>query len=111
MIADDLSDIKTMWALGIGQVVGSSSDKFKVGSKVYGVLGMQEYALLDVTQGKVGPYEEALGLEHIAALGPAGNAAHLGLFHIANLKKGEVVLVSSAAGSTGINVSPSSSRV
>jgi NADPH-dependent curcumin reductase CurA len=94
-----------MWALGIGQVVASSSDKFQVGSKVSGVLGMQEYALMDVTKVMVGPYEESIGMEHIAALGPPGQAAHIGLFHIAQLKKGEVVLVSAAAGATGNSVS------
>lgn len=93
-----------MWAAGIGKVVGSNSSNFKVGDKVHGRLGMQEYALLDTTKGMVGPYDETLGIEHLAALGAPGNAAHLGLFHTAKFQKGETLLVSGAGGATGLSV-------
>lgn len=91
----------TIWAIGIGQVVGSNSKNFAVGSKVAGLLNMQEYALIDATKPIVRPYEDAIGLEHISILGPSGMAAHLGLFHTAQMKKGDVVICSAAAGATG----------
>lgn len=90
-----------MWALGIGLVVGSNSKNYAVGIKVAGLLDMQEYALIDTTKPIFGPYEDAIGLEHISTLGPAGKAAHLGLFHTAQMQKGDVVLVSAAGGATG----------
>lgn len=94
-----------MWALGIGEVVASNSKTFAVGSKVTGMLGMQEYALMDANAGMLAPYEESIGLEHISGLGVPGKAAHIGLFEIGKCKKGDVVLVSAAAGATGMVVS------
>ena len=93
-----------MWALGIGEVVASSSAAFAVGSKVTGMLNMQEYALVDTKAGMLRSYEEAIGIEHLSALGIAGKAGHIGLFHIGKCKKGDVVLVSAAAGATGMTV-------
>jgi NADPH-dependent curcumin reductase CurA len=94
-----------MWAFGIGQVVGSNSKKFAVGDKVTGILGMQEYALMDVNKSLIGPYDEGIGLEHLSGYGVAGKAAHIGLFEAGKFQKGEVVLVSAAAGATGMTVS------
>jgi len=93
-----------MWAIGIGEVVASNSDAFKVGSKVTGLLNMQEYALINVKASMIRPYEEDIGLEHISGLSVAGKAAHIGLFEIGQCKKGDVVLVSAAAGATGMVV-------
>ncbi|UZJ53184.1 hypothetical protein CBS101457_002504 [Exobasidium rhododendri] len=90
---------ETMWAIGIGEVVASNSNAFAVGSKVTGLLNMQEYALVDA--GSIKPYEEKIGLEHLSGLSVAGKAAHIGLFHVGECKKGDVVLVSAAAGATG----------
>jgi NADPH-dependent curcumin reductase CurA len=97
---------QTMWAAGYGEVVASNSQTFSVGSKVTGFLGMQEYALIDTTTaGLLQPYEEDIGLEHISGLGIPGKAAHIGLFEYGKCKKGDVVLVSAAAGATGSVVS------
>lgn len=91
-----------MWALGLGEVVGSSDDKYPVGSKVAGRMEFRDYALIDTrVPGNVQPYDDKVGLEHLAALGPPGRAAWAGLMDTAKCKAGDVVLVSAAAGATG----------
>lgn len=100
-----LVSTQPMWAIGIGEVVASNSSAFSVGSKVTGLLDMQEYALIDVNEKKIRPYEEDVGLEHLSAFSVAGRAGHIGLFEIGQFQKGDVVLVSAAAGATGQAVS------
>lgn len=99
-----------MWAVGIGEVVASKSSTFAVGTKVTGLLNMQEYALIDAKAGMIRPYEEAIGLEHLSGLGVAGKAGYIGLLEIAHMQKGDVVLVSAAAGATGMTVSGTGNR-
>jgi NADPH-dependent curcumin reductase CurA len=94
---------ETMWAIGIGEVVASKSDKYAVGSKVAGLLNMQEYAVVNANA--IQPYDEKIGLEHLSGVSVAGKAAHIGLFHVGEFAKGDVVLVSAAAGATGQAVS------
>lgn len=98
-----------MWAYGVGVVVASSSSStHPVGSKVVGQLSWSQYALVDASSMR--PYNEQIGLQHLSSLGAPGLAAHVGLFHNVGLKKGEVLLVSGAAGATGTVVSPKSIR-
>lgn len=92
-----------MWAFGIGEVVGSSAEQFKVGQQVASMVNFQEYALIDVANPaiKVFPVDPRVGLEYLSGLGAPGRAAYWGLIEVARVKEGDVVLVSAAAGATG----------
>jgi NADPH-dependent curcumin reductase CurA len=86
---------------GIGEVVQSASDTFKIGDLVFGELGWQSHSiqptagLRPVTQ-NAHPLTWQLGV-----LGIPGITAWLALDRIASPRKGEVVVVSSAAGTVG----------
>lgn len=88
-----------MWAFGIGVVAESKSSRYKRGQKVVGMLDWSEYTVLP--EKEVWPYDADVGLQHLSALSAPGVAAHVGLVAVANVKKGDVVLVSAAAGATG----------
>jgi NADPH-dependent curcumin reductase CurA len=88
----------------IAQVVRSENPAFPVGTRLFSMLGWQDYALLDpVKEGHpvaVVPPEIDPALA-LSALGPNGLAAWFGLEKICRPKAGETVVVSGAAGSTG----------
>jgi NADPH-dependent curcumin reductase CurA len=89
-----------MRAFGVGRVIESASDEVGVGSIVTGVLGVQEYSRvaadsLTVHRGS-DPLPRLLG-----ALGISGITAYLGLLQNAQIRPGETVVVSGAAGSVG----------
>ena len=93
-----------MFALGVGRVVKSASPKFKEGDLARGFLNWQEYgvhaeaALEWVPQY---PYPQ----HYISVFGNSTSlTAYVGLKEIGKPKKGETVLVSTAAGATGIMV-------
>jgi hypothetical protein len=85
----------------VGQVVGSASSAFAVGDHVASFLGWREYAVgpagafqkIDASQA---PIQAFLG-----TLGMPGLTAWAGLFKVANIKDGESVFVSAAAGAVG----------
>jgi NADPH-dependent curcumin reductase len=90
-----------MKGLGVAEVLFSKSPKFKTGDKVLGVTYWQKYSVLEAKTLTILPpnlpsYENFLGV-----LGVAGLTAYFGLEKIGNLKKGERVVVSAAAGSVG----------
>ena len=90
---------------GLGEVVESRLDGFVPGDLVFGMTGWQEYAVL-----KPGG---ALGLAKIPVLpgiapekflgicGPNGVTAWAGMIDVAEVKEGDVVIVTAAAGSVG----------
>lgn len=89
---------------GVGQVVRSNHDGFKVGQLVQGGFGWQDYYLssgmtefMPVTPlfPGIGP-EQALGV-----FGTTGLTAYFGLTDVGKPQPGDVVLVSGAAGATG----------
>jgi NADPH-dependent curcumin reductase CurA len=83
---------------GIGQVVESSREGLAPGDIVFGLLGWQDYAVVDEVQTVppgIAP-ELALGL-----LGVTGLTAYFGLIDVGQLAEGDVVVVSGAAGATG----------
>lgn len=92
-----------MWAFGIGEVVGSSSEKFQIGQQVASMVNFQEYALIDLNNPAIRtfPVDPRVGLEYLSGLGAPGRAAYWGLIEVARVKEGDVVLVSAAAGATG----------
>ena len=86
---------------GVGRVVESRCDRFKVGELVTQLVGWQEYSILTaesfatVFRGSMNP-RHVLGI-----LGSTGVAAYAGLVYVGRPKEGETVVVSAAAGATG----------
>ncbi|KAA1244936.1 NADP-dependent oxidoreductase [Aquimarina sp. RZ0] len=92
---------------GVGKIIASKNAQFKIGDIVQGKCGWQEYAICDgspyfmmykVRQRKL-PYSTALGV-----LGMTGFTSYFGLYHIGELKAGDQVLVSAAAGGVGTTI-------
>jgi NADPH-dependent curcumin reductase CurA len=96
-----------MRAGGAGRVIASANPAFAVGDHVTGVLGAQEYALIgaDAAKGltKVDPKLVPLPV-YLAALGVTGLTAYFGLLEVGKAKAGDTVVVSGAAGATGMVV-------
>lgn len=95
----ELNDV--MRAGGVGKVIESKNSKFAVGDHVYGQLGIQQYV---VTNGsgyhKVDPKLAPLPT-YTGALGMPGMTAYFGILEVGELKEGDSVLVSGAAGAVG----------
>jgi NADPH-dependent curcumin reductase len=90
---------------GVGEVVSSNSDQYKVGELVFGMPGWQDYVLADAGSGTMRPLPP--GVDPTAALsvfGTTGMTAYFGLLDVGKLKEGETVVVSGAAGATGSTV-------
>lgn len=88
---------------GAGRVVASRNPAYAVGDLVTGMLGWQDYALVQagdrtpLTKLPPGvPIERALSV-----LGLTGLTAYFGLLDVGKPKAGETVVVSGAAGATG----------
>ena len=97
----------TMRGRGVGEVVESKHKDFSVGDIVQGKCGWQEYVICDgspyymmykVNQRGIS-YSTALGI-----LGMTGFTSYFGLYEVGELKAGDKVLVSAAAGGVGSNV-------
>jgi hypothetical protein len=90
---------------GIGEVVESTSERYKVGQLVFGMTGWQEYAIADEGEAAMQPIPE--GLDAPTALnvfGINGMTAYFGLLDVGKMQEGDVVVVSGAAGATGSTV-------
>lgn len=87
---------------GIGMIVASRSKKFPVGTYASGMCGWSEYAvlkeqdveLLDLPNG-------AVPTDSLGALGMTGLTAYFGILDVGQVKAGDFVVVSGAAGATG----------
>jgi NADPH-dependent curcumin reductase len=93
-----------MRAGAVGRVVASQNPSFKTGDHVFGMLGIQEYAVSDgkgLT--KVDPNIAPLPV-YLGALGITGLTAYFGLLDVGQPKAGDTVVVSGAAGATGMVV-------
>ena len=87
---------------GIGEVVASLSDRYPVGATVFGMLGWQDFAVIDSTGSTAQVIPD--GVDPTAALsvfGVTGMTAYFGLLDIGRPKEGDTVVVSGAAGATG----------
>ncbi len=88
----------------VGEVVESKNEHFKVGDKVVGMGGWQQYAIVDATQRGVLQKVDTTHVPLSAYLGPVGMpgaTAWYGLNRIIAPKKGETVVVSAASGAVG----------
>jgi NADPH-dependent curcumin reductase CurA len=90
---------------GIGEVLSSSSDRYRPGDLVFGMTGWQDYVLAREGAASMRPLPS--GIDPPTALnlfGITGMTAYFGLLEVGKLKEGDNVLVSAAAGATGSTV-------
>lgn len=90
--------------MAMGEVIESNVDGFAPGDVVRALAAWEDYSVLDAN---------ALGLEkcevadrdamslHMGTLGPSGLTAYVGLFAIGQIKPGDTVAISAAAGAVG----------
>ncbi|MFI7708413.1 NADP-dependent oxidoreductase [Nonomuraea sp. NPDC049480] len=85
----------------VGRVLASNADGFAPGDHVLHVLGWREYAVLDAaTAQKVDPAPAPLSA-YLGVLGVPGLTAYVGLTRFAQIKEGDTVFLSGAAGAVG----------
>jgi NADPH-dependent curcumin reductase CurA len=90
-----------MRAFAVGRVIGSRHPDLKVGDHVSGLLGVQEYAVVDrAGLNKLDPALAPLPV-YLSALGMPGMTAYFGLFDVGRPEPGQTVVVSGAAGAVG----------
>lgn len=85
-----------------GEVVASADERFPVGSRVTAIGSWQDYEVLDAATQILSRVPDDVSL--VEAMGPYGlnpQTAFFGLTRIGRPKKGDTVVVSGAAGSTG----------
>ncbi|MGO9383035.1 MAG: NADP-dependent oxidoreductase [Mycobacterium sp.] len=92
---------EVMRAGGIGRVINSRHADFAVGDEVYGVFGVQRYALSDGGGATRVDTTLAPAPVHLGALGISGLTAYFGLLDVGRPQPGQTVVVSGAAGSVG----------
>ena len=90
----------------MGQVIESNNPEFQPGQYVTGMMGWQEYFIDNGTPGAMGrslnKVPEGVAPElMLSALGGTGLTAYFGMLDIGQPQKGDVVVVSGAAGATG----------
>ncbi len=87
---------------GIGEVVASRTDALAVGDTVFGMLGWQEYALVDGDDGTMTVVPPGVDPAVVlGVLGVTGMTAYFGIKDIGRPGGGDTVVVSGAAGATG----------
>jgi NADPH-dependent curcumin reductase CurA len=92
---------EVMRAIAVGEVVESRHPDWREGDHAVGMLGVQEYGVLDArganrVDGRMAP----LPL-YLSALGMPGMTAYFGLLDVCAPKAGETVVVSAASGAVG----------
>ncbi len=96
---------EVMRGIGLGRVVASRASHYAVGDLVQGLVGWQDYALLDENKtgywAKLPPRPPVALPTLLGACGFSGITAHYGLTEIASVQPGETLVVSAAAGSVG----------
>ena len=95
---------EVMRAAGIGRVIDSHHPDYEVGQSVYGVFGVQRYAVSDGSGVTQVDTTLAPAPVHLGVLGISGLTAYFGLLDVGRPEPGETVVVSGAAGSVGSNV-------
>ena len=89
-------------SVGAGEVVASRSERYGVGDLVAGITGWQEYCVIDEGARALAPVPEGVDLAvAMSVLGVTGMTAWVGLLEIGQMREGDVVAVSGAAGATG----------
>ena len=95
---------QTMGGGTVGEVVESQNERYKVGDKVVGMGGWQEYSVVDAGQPgalkKVDTTHVPLSA-YLGAVGMPGVTAWYGLVKICTPKAGETMVISAASGAVG----------
>ena len=95
---------QTMGGGTVGEIVESQNEKFKVGDKVVGMGGWQQYSVVDANQlgalRKVDTTHVPLSA-YLGAVGMPGVTAWNGLVKIIDPKAGQTMVVSAATGAVG----------
>jgi NADPH-dependent curcumin reductase CurA len=88
---------------GSGRVIASRSPNFREGDVVTALTGWQRYVALEdnILSTNVGPADTVDQQAHLAVYGSAGMTAYIGMLEVGEVKEGETVVVSAAAGATG----------
>lgn len=89
-----------MRAVTAGEVVASAHPDFPVGTPVSGWLGLQQFSISDGEGVRRAPTGFPLNVV-LGPLGITGLTAYFGLFDVGQIKSGETVVVSTAAGAVG----------
>lgn len=96
---------EVMRASTAGQVIESRNPDFAVGDWVSGLLGWQQYVVTDGKPGLLGAAtripDGVSPILALGALGITGLTAYFGMLDVGRPEKGDVVVVSGAAGATG----------
>ncbi len=93
---------EVMRSFGVGRVVESRHPNYREGQLVQGLLGWQDYALLDGDSARLSVVPEGVPIPiAMSALGVTGLTAYFGLLEIGRPEAAETVVVSGAAGATG----------
>ena len=92
---------EVMRAAGIGRVIDTHHPDFNVGEHVYGVFGVQRYAVSDGHGVTRVDTTLAPAPVHLGVLGISGLTAYFGLLDVGKPEPGQTVVVSGAAGSVG----------
>ncbi len=92
---------EVMRAAGIGRVIDSRHPDFQVDEHVYGVFGVQRFALSDGAGVTRVDTTLAPVPVHLSVLGISGLTAYFGLLDVGRPEAGQTVVVSGAAGSVG----------
>jgi NADPH-dependent curcumin reductase CurA len=92
---------EVMRAAGIGRVVDSRHPEFHVDERVYGVFGVQRFAVSDGSGVTRVDTSLAPAPVHLGVLGISGLTAYFGLLDVGRPEAGQTVVVSGAAGSVG----------
>ncbi|WVO17284.1 hypothetical protein L204_104976 [Cryptococcus depauperatus] len=92
-----------MRAPGLGTVIASKAEGFKVGDLVVGLLNWQEYYVGPTENLRIVKTPEGgRDIDHLGLFGMTGMTAYVGLFEIGQLKDGDHVVISAAAGAVGL---------
>jgi NADPH-dependent curcumin reductase CurA len=92
---------QAMTAGAVGEVVASAAEGFNAGDTVLHQLGWREYATVPAAQAQKVDAGRVPASAYLGVLGMPGLTAYVGLLDIAQLKEGDVVFVSGAAGAVG----------
>lgn len=93
---------EVMRAGGVGVVVASKFSGLNKGDQVSGTLGWQQYSRLPGKSVEKRTIREGGSLlDYLGPLGSSGQTAYWGIFDVAAIKEGDVVVVTGAAGSVG----------
>ena len=87
---------------GVGEVIDSRSEAYQQGQLLFGMTGWQEYVIADTGERAMQVLPDGVPPAiAIGILGVTGMTAYFGITDVGQVKEGDVVVVSGAAGATG----------